>query len=356
MTVPTSSVAWHQTARMDETLGCSKCRYSQKGCARCRDPAFRERQLTNAPGRRKLNGPGKGSKRGKKRPVEVSKEERDLLERPEGSKRTRFTRKARKTGGHARNTAAGTRQQNVEPQPGASTHTSVEEPANSVHAEDGPATLTDPQDPSASQTAPEAPEAAEQHPEASELQADSQGTAAKADDKAAGDKAAGGAAKQVASGLELGLMAGLLPMQQSSDGAEPARKSLEEATLVSKEPTETPAPRPRQQKCKLRRRRGQACAGHLRAEQRCQPDEHRWALSLLQHRLRSPSCLCRAVLVYLGIRLVSSWHSALPWLHNSQTVCGMIRSSTCGAIPHPLCVSIRRVIIGYCAKGSESRG
>ncbi len=113
-----------------------------------------------------------------------------------------------------------------------------------MHAEDGPATLTDPQDPSASQTAPEAPEAAEQHPEASELQADSQGTAAKADDKAAGDKAAGGAAKQVASGLELGLMAGLLPMQQSSDGAEPARKSLEEATLVSKEPTETPAPGP----------------------------------------------------------------------------------------------------------------
>ena len=105
-----------------------------------------------------------------------------------------------------------------------------------MHAEDEQVMLDDPQGPSASQAAPEAPEAAQQNPEASELRTNSQGTAAMAD-----VEKAGGTAKQIASGLELGLMAGLLPLQQGSEGAEPARKALEEAALVSKEPAETPA-------------------------------------------------------------------------------------------------------------------
>ena len=50
------------------------------------------------------------------------------------------------------------------------------------------------------------------------------------------------APKQVASGLELGLMAGLLPLQQGSEGAEPARTSLEEAALHSKEPAGMSSP------------------------------------------------------------------------------------------------------------------
>ena len=221
---------------MDDSLGCSKCRYSQKGCARCRDPEFRQRQLAKAPGRKKLSRPGKGNTRGIKRLASTIGEV-EVPERPPGSKRTRFTRKARKTQGHARDSRAGSGEQDKVPR-GQGSPTQTGEPVRSEsHAEDGPATLASPEGPSASQAAPETAEHVKQDEEASPLQRDSQAAAPE------GVKGGGGGSnKQVASGLELGIMAGLLPLQQSSPGVEPTRRSLEEATLVSKEPAGTAAP------------------------------------------------------------------------------------------------------------------
>ena len=122
---------------------------------------------------------------------------------------------------------------------GQSSQTVVGEPVRPLsHPQGGPATRVSPQDPSTSQAAPDAAQHVKEDEEATDLQRDSQATAPELD-----AKAAGGSSKQVASGLELGIMAGLLPLQQGSLGAEPTRRSLEEATLVSKEPAGTTAPR-----------------------------------------------------------------------------------------------------------------
>ena len=40
-------------------LGCSKCRFSKRGCKRCKDPAFQERQRDSEP----CGGPAKRRKR-----------------------------------------------------------------------------------------------------------------------------------------------------------------------------------------------------------------------------------------------------------------------------------------------------
>ena len=47
-------------------LGCSKCRYAQKGCGRCRDPGFQERQRTREPRKRHTDdgGASKAAQRG----------------------------------------------------------------------------------------------------------------------------------------------------------------------------------------------------------------------------------------------------------------------------------------------------
>lgn len=211
---------------MDETLGCSKCRYSQRGCARCRDPAFRHRQPAVAQGRKKL--PGKVPLRGRKRPAETSGVEK-LPERPPGSKRTRFTRKARKGHGHSRSAQACTAEQETT----LGSQGDQEAPRESVrslsHAEDEQPSQANAQE--ADEPALDAAEHVKPDAEAKDLQESAQETATEGDAAAAAVPG-----KQVASGLELGLMAGLLPLQQGSQSAEPARSALEEATLISKEP------------------------------------------------------------------------------------------------------------------------
>jgi len=235
---------------MADALGCSKCRYSERGCAQCRDPAFRVRQLAKAQGKGRPIKKSKQNTKGRKRPAQSSRQDAQPERHPD-SKRTRFTRKARKAQVPARGVQAGNRGMQ---------HSSNQD----VEAEEAalPASQADPQYPKTEETGTEGAEQTQQDHGSSEQHGDGQNIAAEvAADKdkqkeanseqpelnegteAETDaKAAVGGDKQVASGLELGLMAGLLPLQKVSKGSEFARRSLEEPNLVSKEPDGMLAP------------------------------------------------------------------------------------------------------------------
>lgn len=242
---------------MADVLGCSKCRYSERGCARCRDPAFRDRQLAKAQGNGRPIKKSKQSTKLRKRPAHTSGQDVQPERHPD-SKRTRFTRKARKAQAPARGVQAG----NGGVQHPSYQDVEAKEAALAAVPDTGPTSQADPRYPKTQQTGTEGAEQTQQDHRSSEQHGDSQSIAAEvAADKdkqkeskrkqpelndgteAETDaKAAGGGDKQVASGLELGLMAGLLPLQEVSKGSELARRSLEEPTLVGKEPDGMLAP------------------------------------------------------------------------------------------------------------------
>ena len=243
---------------MADALGCSKCRYSERGCAQCRDPAFRDRQLAKAQGKGRPIKKSRQSTKGRKRSAQTSGQDPQQERHPD-SKRTRFTRKARKALVPARGVQAG----NGGMQHPSNQDVEAEEASLPAVPDAKPTSQADPQYPKTQQTGTEGPE---QDHKRSELHGDGQDTAAETDAEVAADKdkqkearsehpelnegteaetdakAAGGVDKQVASGLELGLMAGLLPLQESSKRSELARRSLEEPTLVGKEPDGMLAP------------------------------------------------------------------------------------------------------------------
>lgn len=201
---------------MDAALGCSKCRYSKGGCARCRDPAFRERQLARSQGKDSFYEPKRNSKAGRKRQAEAiaSSTAYDL---PTGSKRTRFTRKARQAGRASGVLQAGkTEKQHAHPHKQSSQE-------NHVAARDSsaaPGNVTETQN---SRAQAETQGALDSH-DAIVQQSGGRGTESQQAEANASERAD----KQAASGLELGLMAGLLPLQQEASAGSPAAKPIEQ--------------------------------------------------------------------------------------------------------------------------------
>ena len=209
---------------MDNPLGCSKCRYSRKGCTRCRDPAFTERQRAKLQG--KPAEPGPTTSRKRRLPAQTSGKH-DTQENSAATKRTRFTRKAEKAERAPEGPPADGQKQSIVLRLGSQELRKRPCKAASAHA--APAADAGKDDLDDKPLAGE--QAADAHKDIFRQPIEKDAYTRQRDETEMADVAD----QQIASGLELGLMAGLLPLQQSSAAAEPAVQSVEGRTLDIKE-------------------------------------------------------------------------------------------------------------------------
>ena len=214
--------ASHSLPRMSDAPGCSKCRYSKRGCARCKDPAFKERQRVKAAGKVQPNKPGPSISRARKRAAEASEE----YIKPRNLKRPR-------KGKHTSDQAEEDLQSGAQAPGAKKQHTQI------TQASIAAAAKTD------------VPQTGESdHKNSSSCQACAVGPMdaplrVSTDQSRSPQREAGEMppkeAKNVASGLELGLMAGLLPLQQEPGSASPEKQAVEAAPSTSRDLDGRPA-------------------------------------------------------------------------------------------------------------------
>ena len=193
---------------MSDAPGCSKCRYSKRGCARCRDPAFKERQRVKAAGKVQPKKPGLPISRARKRSAEAPREDvkPTIAKRPRKSKHTRYQAEeglqscAQAPGAKRQHKQTTQASYAVAPEPDVTQNRHSDHKASSscqAHAvghTDAPLQRSTDQ---------------------------SRDTCTDGGDMPAKE------ATNVASGLELGLMAGLLPLQQEPGSAVPDDQAVE---------------------------------------------------------------------------------------------------------------------------------
>ena len=195
---------------MSDAPGCSKCRYSKRGCARCNDPAFKERQRVKTAGKAKPLQPGPSIRRARKRSAEVPQDDVKPI-------KVKRPRKAKHAGDQAEE-----RLQLGAQAPGAKKqHTQITQASIAAAAEtDVPQTgQSDHLDSSSCQAHAVGPMDAPLRVSTDQSRS-TQSDAGEMSPKEA---------KNVASGLELGLMAGLLPLQQELGSASPEKQAVSKA-------------------------------------------------------------------------------------------------------------------------------
>ena len=190
---------------MSDAPGCSKCRYSKRGCARCRDSAFKERQRLKAAGKVQPNKPGLSNSRARKRSAEASRE--DI--KPSHSKRPRRTEQTSsqaKEGLPSDARAPGAKRQHKQAAQASAAFTGKTDVTQSGQGD---------------------------HKASSSCQAHAvgptDGPLQPSTDHSRNRQTTAGnmpaeEGKQAASGLELGLMAGLLPLQHEPGSAVPMKQ------------------------------------------------------------------------------------------------------------------------------------
>ena len=192
---------------MSDAPGCSKCRYSKRGCARCKDPAFKERQRVKAAGKVQPNKPGPSISRARKRAAEASVE----YIKPRSLKRPR-------KGKHTSDQAEEDLQSGAQAPGAKKQHTRITQASIAAAARiDVPQTgQSDHLDSSSCQTHAVGPMDAPLRVSTDQ----SRSTQSDAGELPPRE------AKNAASGLELGLMAGLLPLQQELGSASPEKQAV----------------------------------------------------------------------------------------------------------------------------------
>lgn len=208
---------------MNEPPGCSKCRYSKRGCARCRDPTFKERQRVQAAGKLQPNKPGPTISRARKRSAEASAQD----VKPRNLKRAR-------EGKHTNNEAKEGVQSHAQAPRAKRQHKQATQ-ASSAIAADTDVTQNSQADHQASRSC--------QAHAASPMDAPLQPRT----DQSRNAQTDGGnlpprEAKIVDSGLELGLLAGMLPLQKEPGGAVPEKQAVNVAPSTSRDLDGVPAP------------------------------------------------------------------------------------------------------------------
>ena len=209
---------------MSDAPGCSKCRYSKRGCARCKDPAFKERQRVKAAGKVQPNKPGPSISRARKRAADASASIEGI--KPRTLKRPRRAQHSSEQAEEGLQTDAqvpGVKRQ----------HKQAAKTLAAVAAK-----IDGTQDGQADHHASSSCQAHALSPTDGPLQPSTDQSRISQTD--GGDMPAK-EATNIASGLELGLMAGLLPLQQEPGSAVPEKQAVKAAPSTSRDLDGRPA-------------------------------------------------------------------------------------------------------------------
>ena len=212
----------HILPTMSDAPGCSKCRYSKRGCARCRDPAFKERQRVKAAGKVQPKKPSLSISRARKRSAEAPKEDIKPIKakRPRKAKHTSDQAEEGLQSGALAPGAKRQHKQTTQASPAVAPETDVTQNRHSDHKASSSCQahalghMDAPLQPSTDQ---------------------SRITPTDGGDMPAKE------ATNVASGLELGLMAGLLPLQQEAGSAVHEKQAVEAVPSTSRDLDGRPA-------------------------------------------------------------------------------------------------------------------